>query len=183
MTKILVPCRLRSFPPLWNSLSDFLWHLGLRYYALFGGAIRDTDLGLPVNDYDVRGWLDSWELPIFLERLKATCTVVETPSLGTGLIRYIFEYEGFPVDLSIRPFPTEDYRAYDAPAKERAMAADASLSSVALDPDGNAWSTLEYEHDRDNSVVTLYPNVDAERFAYYADKICKKFPTFRVIKK
>jgi hypothetical protein len=183
-TKIVEVYKSHSVPPLWYPLSDYLWNLGLTNHALFGGAIRDTNLRCKINDYDVRGWLHPNQLPDFLERLKFDSNVVETPSLGTGIIRYVFDFENRPVDLSIRPIPNEFTKMtipMDAVAKERATASDIGLSSVATDPDGITYATLEYVQDCANHTITVYPSDNLERSAYYADKMSKRFPTFKIV--
>lgn len=177
--------RLNKQPPGWNKVAKLLAFNGANLFALFGGAIRDTDLGKPVNDYDVRVWMDSGEAQAFLSALRCRVQVNEVPSVGTGKIRYCFSYAGFNVDLSIRPIPRSWVGLHipiDAVAIERAGDSDAGLCSVALDPVGRAFATEEYEVDRTDKTITIYnDSQNPERVHAYAERMQNKFQDYQVV--
>lgn len=183
MNKRIDVVKLNKSPVMWDSLVRFLTLLGATNLALFGGAPRDADLGITPNDYDIRVWLDDDKAVVFLSRLRAKVQVQEVPSLGTGRIRYCFEYRGVKVDLSIRPIPDRyigKYIPLNAVAKERAGEADLGLSSVAIDPIGLAYGTDEYVLDRHFKHLTVYPSPDLARILAYTLRMSKKFPGYKV---
>lgn len=163
-------------------------------FALFGGVIRDTDYAAyhgeprPVNDYDLRVWLpeDDHEARMqeFVAHLGAAAgtAIRETPSAGTGRIRYCLNYHGAEMDVSVRP-PVTSSLAVATVAIERAKDIDIGLSSVAIASDGSAWATPEYVADRNNRTLTVYPRPNAERrLREYTEHMQKKFPDHTVIR-
>lgn len=173
---------VRTAMPLgWRSISKLLASLGVEHFALFGGAIRDSDLKVPINDYDVRVWMSFNEVPAFLNSLKFKTEVQEKPSAGTGRIRYCFDYLGFSVDLTIRAIPQGSKLFVETVAKERASDCDVGLSSVAMDPLGNAYATEEYLSDKANKRLSVYPGNDPERLKNYSERMKRKFPDFEVV--
>lgn len=182
--KTVKQIRLHQQPPGWNQIAQLLVSSGASLLALFGGAIRDTELGLPVNDYDVRVWMDDGEARAFISQLLEVVDIEEVPSPGTNKIRYCFSYLGYWVDLSIRPVPVcyLGYAPIDAVAQERAGDSDVGLCSVALDPIGRAFATEEYELDKTCKTLTIYQNSEnQERLLVYARKMQNKFQGHKII--
>jgi hypothetical protein len=135
-------------PPLWNELSNLLGKF-LKHFALFGGAIRDTCLDKPIKDYDVRGWVENQEEErrILASLKNAGYDVREVPSAGTGRIRYCFKFSGSEVDLTLTRIPDHcryPWVPFEAVAIERATAADAGISSVAMDKEGWGYATSDF---------------------------------------
>ena len=178
--KTVVPASI-SQPPGWSDISRLLKAHGAELYALFGGAIRDTDLGVPVNDYDVRVWMNLDDSLRFLNSLKQSVNIRETPSAGTGRIRYCFIWNGYAVDLSIRPIPLDCSSALEVVAIERAGDSDAGLCSVAMDPNGQGFATTEYLVDKAEKTITMYPGIDSGRLEAYSSRMQEKFPEHTVI--
>lgn len=163
-------------------------------FALFGGAIRDTDYAAyhgeyrPVNDYDVRIWLAEDDHEQRLQEFAASLgsvsvsTVRETPTFGSHHIRYCFEYRGAELDISVRP-PKNTSLDPGRVAIERAGDSDAGLSSVAIAQDGSVWATPEYLNDRNNRTTTIYHRPNAERrLREYTERMQVKFPDHQIIK-
>jgi hypothetical protein len=181
---------LTALPGMWDSLVRFLSSMGATNLALFGGAVRDTDLGIKPNDYDVRVWMDDEKKAKFLLALRSKVHVNQIPSDGTNKPRYLFNFKGVPVDLSIREIPEEYEGCYipvSAVAKNRVLDADIGLSAIALDPIGVAWATDEYELDKKFKRLTVYPkpphmSTGRVRIETYTDRMHNKFPTFEVVK-
>jgi hypothetical protein len=207
MQKIIRPAILSARPPALESCFDILRTTDPHApFALFGGAVRDTDyaafhgIAAHVNDYDLRVWLptdDHEERKLeFVARLGtlAHTAIREVPSAGTGIIRYRLDYRGAEMDVSIRPPVTyiRDVNIQTASADnlsvgsrvaiERVKESDIGLSSVAIGSDGTAWETPEHEADRANHTLTVYPRLDAERrLREYSERMLERFPNHEVI--
>lgn len=163
-------------------------------FALFGGAIRDSDyaarhnLQWPVNDYDLRVWLPQdyhdERVQDFARHMGAVAgvPVEEVPSLGSGRIRYYLTLPHMEMDVSIRPEPNRPYDVTEV-ARTRAMDADIGLSSVAIASTFQAFAATEYEQDRDNRTLTVYPdpNPAIDRVVTYTAKMQNKFPDHTVV--
>ena len=193
--KVITPVALLALPELAPDIFNQLARAGARHSAIFGGAPRDADYAArhqvdkPVRDYDVRIWIEptdhEFHKQLVLDRLRIVFgPMVPMPGLGNGPMRYIFNYKGSELDVSIRPIP-EHFRYRQIPvgavAYDRAQDSDIGLSSVALDPTLQAWGSLQYLADRDNKTLTVYPIDNPERKAAYLAKMQKKFPEHRAI--
>ena len=186
-----VSIELLNTPPLLDECFQLLEDSGAVHFALFGGAIRDADYSARYNklcqikDYDLRVWLPADEheqhLQAFIKRLEQNSgfSIQETPSLGTGKIRYCLDYNGVEFDISVRPIPaTWQNKAIppEAVAIDRACDSDAGICSVAIDPQKRAWAMPEYMLDQTQKTLTMYPNLDAVRKHAYAKRMKNKFP-------
>ena len=207
MQKIIRPAILAAQPLVLEASFDLLRETNAEApFALFGGAVRDTDyaafhgLESQVNDYDIRVWLpeDDHEerKREFVARLGmlAGTAIREVPSAGTGVIRYCLDYRGVELDVSVRrPLAEVDNVDVRAPslatlstgalvAIERVKESDIGLSSVAIGSDGSAWETPEHAADRANRTLTVYPRPNAERrLREYSERMHQKFPGHAVI--
>ena len=195
MNKNIRQIELADYPPQLRMIFDVLNMAGAENYALFGGAARDADNAArkkrppQINDYDIRVWFSPDTLEsntqAFVEKLRAYANVVETPSAGTGRIRYCMNLNGIELDISVRPVPDEyknqKYIPAEAVAIDRALDADIGICSVAIDSTGRAWATEEYENDQEYDTLTVYPIADAGRRIAYTARMQTKFPTHKVI--
>jgi hypothetical protein len=192
-----VPIMLNKYPKQMERCFGLLKAAGAEYFALFGGAIRDTDYAnrhsgkCNIKDYDIRIWLPASDhdkhIEVFLTKLAdmANVTIEKLPSPGTGKIRYCFNYQGVEVDVSIRPIP-EWYSNLPIPkeavAIERAANSDIALSSIAIDPLGRAWAMPEYLDDQLHQTLTVYPNTNEQRCLVYTQRMSQKFPSHVVVR-
>lgn len=184
---------LAAIPALAPEIFNLLSTAGATHFALFGGAVRDADYaarhgdGRRINDYDLRVWLANEKAEkAFVEalRLLSGVDIVETPSAGTGRIRYCLTYMGADLDISLRPIPPQWQGKVippEAVAQERAADADIGLCSVALDPLLRGWATPEYDIDRREKKLTVYPGSDQARLDAYAARMKNKFPEHEII--
>jgi hypothetical protein len=188
--------QLKGTPPQLQGCFDLLRAAGAEHFALFGGAIRDADYAArhseirPAKDYDLRVWLpaEGYEhhLLLLIRNLGALSGVDirETPSAGTGRIRYCLDYCDVELDVSVRPVPDVfggKKPPAEAVARDRAADSDIGICSVAIDPLGQAWATPEYERDQTLFTLTGYLSADTERIAAYTARMQKKFPAHTVI--
>lgn len=193
MDKKINPLKLIGYPPRQQAIFDLLVLAGAENFALFGGAARDADYAArknrtpQINDYDLRVWLSPQDTKNFLEKLQtlSETPITETPSAGTGRIRYCLNWQGADLDISVRPVP-EKYKSLksipvEAVAIDRALDADIGLCSIAIDPKGQAWATDEYEYDQLNNTLTVYPINDTSRRLAYASRMQGKFPDSKLI--
>ena len=195
MNKNVLQRELLGYPPQARQIFDVLEQAGAENFALFGGAARDADYAVRqnkpprINDYDIRVWfapatLDS-DTTAFVEKLKEHAEVIETPSVGTGRIRYCLNLHSVELDISVRVTPAEyqnlEHVPVEAVAIDRALDADIGLCSIAIDPLGRAWSTDEYEYDQTHKTLTVYPIEDVSRRQSYAARMQRKFPENRLI--
>lgn len=170
--------------------------------VLFGGAPRDADYAAyyreqrPINDYDLRILLpdDNHEerIEAFAAALGAAAgsAVREVPSAGTGRIRHCVALEvsstqTIEMDVSVRresSIPDLSAKGLEALARERVTESDIGLSSVVIAANSIAWAAKEYQEDRNNRTLTVYPRANAERrLREYSERMQKKFPDHRVI--
>jgi hypothetical protein len=191
------PVKLMGYPPLMETIFNLLKKCEIKYFAIFGGAIRDADYAerhhepLSIKDYDVRIWLSPNEIEKakngFFEKLRMHSggSIAETSSPGTGKIRYCLSYMNAELDISIREIPekfiNEKKISIEAVAIDRANDSDIGLSSVAIDPSGQAWATPEYVEDQDNETLTVYQNENEIRVREYLERMRRKFPGHLVI--
>lgn len=195
MNKIVRQIDLADYPPKLREIFDMLSLAEAENFAVFGGAPRDADYAARhnkpprINDYDIRVWFNpdnlEEETKAFVEKLKQYAKVVETPSAGTGRIRYCMSVCGVELDISVRPVPDEHknqkYIPAEAVAIDRAMDADIGLCSIAIDSQGRAWGTGEYEYDQKNNTLTVYYSEDIDRRIAYAKRMQGKFPDNKLI--
>jgi hypothetical protein len=185
---------LAAYPSQMKACFEFLYHIGVKHFAIFGGAVRDTDYAayhakkIKVKDYDIRIWLpsDHYEshLQAFIDQLVlyTKADIKKVPCGGTN-ISYCFMYQETEFDISIRPIP-QDYANKPVPlgavAIDRANSSDIGLSSVAIDPSGQAWAKPEYLLDRCMKTLTVFPNSNLKQKLAYAARMKTKFPDHSV---
>jgi hypothetical protein len=170
--------------------------------VLFGGAVRDADYAAyhnvhrSINDYDLRILLpddnheERTEAFVAALAVAARNEVREVPSAGTGRIRHCVYLDLgrlgiIDMDVSVRresTIPNLHSEGVAAVAKERASESDIGLSSVAIASNGIAWASREYQQDRNNRTLSVYPRPNAERrLREYSERMQQKFPDHRVI--
>lgn len=183
---------LTAMPAKLDECFEIMQEVGVEQYALFGGAVRDTDYAAyhgvdrAIKDYDVRVWLPPEEydqqLAEFVANLgKVTISPLRTvPAGGTPHVRYCFEFSGTEMDVSVRP-GKDGARSVAATAIDRALDADIGLSAVAIAPDKTAWATPEYIADRDKCTLTVYPDPNIDRLADYTARMMGKYPDHTIV--
>ena len=195
-----VPVTLAATPPLAG-----------RYFAalppgtvatLFGGAIRDTDVGavhslnIPVNDYDLRVWVPEGRLQdsvatfcVYMRDTHGAVCSSDLNQYSAHRPRRKIKLFGGELDVSFECVPLGVLQAPEAGvllAKTRAVASDAGISGVALDASMQAWGLPDYTTDRDNRTVTVYPpwRKPLNHTLAYGEKCVRKFGAgFRVVRK
>jgi hypothetical protein len=86
------------------------------------------------------------------------------------------------MDISLRPVSSVP-SGLDALAAERVNESDIGLSSVAIASNGIVWAAREYQMDRDNHTLTVFPRLNAERrIREYTEHMQQKFQDHQVIK-
>lgn len=193
MKKIL-PVHLAGTLPLATEIFEGLAKAGAPHAAIFGGAPRDAlyeayhHVTRPIKDYDIRIWTR--------DDYKATETALvhalnqqfgpNTIELaaGTGRPRYMFNFHGAKLDVSIRPAP-DCWKNKNIPlaavAIERAGDSDVGISSVALDPKQNIWATQDFLADFYQKTLTVYCGPDQDRLKAYSERMQAKFPNHRLL--
>lgn len=192
MGKEVQEITLNAMPAKLDECFEIMEEAGVEQYALFGGAVRDTDyaayhgIDRTIKDYDVRVWLPSEEYDQQLLEFVANLGRVTVsplrivPAGGTSHVRYCFEFSGTEMDVSIRP-RKNGTRLIAATAIDRASDADIGLSAVAIAPDKTIWATPEYLTDRDYCTLTVYPDTNADRLADYTARMMSKYPDHIVV--
>jgi len=172
--------RLERRPPRWDYCCDMLKSAGIKYFTLFGGAVRDAELGRTISDYDIRIWLPEQDFAQHITRF-----LLELP-LGRfqiresfGKVRYCLQVDNLLLDMSVRPYKGTPSIA--APAQVQIMKANAGISAVALDANGTAWCRKEYISDKANQTITIYPTTNHVKALVYQNRMQQKFPGWRVI--
>lgn len=187
--KRCVATTLSAYPAHCEELFKRLKRLGPVDGALFGGALRDADLGAywaeprAIKDYDVRLWMPigslsgAWEQSLAkrISEVFEGAVVELTPSAGTGRLRHVAFWQGIEMDISAREAPAGKL-IKGACAMDRAMDSDASLSAIAIDFDLNAWCEAQYEIDRARKRLSFYPQPDQDRAMVYRQRMIGKFP-------
>lgn len=192
MRKHVQEINLSAMPAKLDECFEVLQEVGVEQYALFGGAVRDTDyaayhgIDRAIKDYDVRIWLPQEEydqqLLEFVANLgRVTISPLRiVPAGGTPHVRYCFELSGTEMDVSVRP-SKNGARLIAATAIDRVSDADIGLSAVAIAPDKTAWATPEYLTDRNNRTLTVYPDPNADRLADYTARMMSKYPDHTIV--
>jgi len=203
MHKDIQPIELEGMPPAYQACFDVLAEAEPEApIVLFGGAVRDADYAAyhriprPINDYDLRILLpddnhaERTEAFVAALAVAAKNDVREVPSAGTGRIRHCVYLDlgstGIvDMDVSIRRASTiPDLRSdgVAAVAKERVSESDIGLSSVVIASNGIVWASREYQQDRNNRTLSVYPRLNAERrLQEYSERMQQKFPDHTVI--
>ena len=136
--------------------------------CLFGGALRDAQLQIPIKDYDIRIWTDDPDTVLvrLVERF-GPYTVVSAD--GTPHVRYLFTFREAELDISLRrPIVGR------TPAQDRARDSDVGLSAVAMDTDMKWWCREDYLLDLQNGTLTLRSH--APHVQQYAQRLRAKYP-------
>lgn len=187
-----IPCALA---PLARSIFDSLDTAGLNLSCIFGGAQRDTDYNArhgttrAIKDYDIRIWLPDAEFSCaqlsVLDRLHQQFGPHRPiPADGTAHMRYIFNFMGAELDVSLRPVPPAFLNTtipVEAVALNSAGDSDIGLCAVAIDPQLRGWCRPEYLEDLQNKSLTVFPSNNAQRRALYTERMRTKFPDHRII--
>lgn len=192
----VVSLQLSALPPYINDIFAHLKNSGAKHFTLYGGAMRDVDLGSrsatpkSPKDYDLRIWFPPETIEAdtqrFLARMAACIDAPwnTIPAEGTPYQRHIGQYRGIELDVSIRAIPQSLHGTVLTPfavAHDRILDSDASLSAIALDPEMNAWARPEYLSDRDNGIITLFFSGDDARQASYAARMRQKYPERKIL--
>ena len=203
MDKHIEPIDLLATPPAYEACFDVLSAAEPEApFVLFGGAVRDADYAAyynaprPINDYDLRILLPDDNHEERIEAFAAALSVAagnevrEVPSAGTGRIRHCVSLDlgrlGIAeMDVSVRrmsAIPDLQTNGLATLATERVTESDAGLSAVVIAADSVAWAAREYQQDRNNRTISIYPRENAERrLQEYSQRMQKKFPDHRVI--
>lgn len=158
---------LLAYPRHMQTCFALLAACGATHYALFGGAVRDTDcaarynIACAIKDYDIRIWMTPERWDDFLARVArhVNAPLQRAPAPGTDRLRYLVQLNGHELDLSFGNINVEQMQALpiNAVAIDRIFNSDIALSAVAIDPTGQAWARKAYSEDRDNKTLTVYP--------------------------
>jgi hypothetical protein len=181
---------LTTYPAKMNDCFALLRLAGAESFALFGGAIRDTEYAsrhelLPsIKDYDIRVWLDEADYDInygnFLKKLGTLtgAAISKIPCPGTNHFHYTCLYQGVELDISIRPYKMSDSKANLSSliAREQAAKSDVAISAVAIDSSGQAWARSEFKEDILNKTLTVYSLHDEKRQVAYSTRMQLKYP-------
>ena len=178
----LIVFRVDKRPPKWDYVCDLLRDAGVKYFTLFGGAVRDADLGRPISDYDVRIWLPEENFETELHRFlldlpPGRFKIIPCPG-STTKVRYVLELQHLLLDISVRPY-TGTPSIY-APAHAQIMKANAGISAIAMDPRGTVWCRPEYVQDKTNQTITMLHAV-SQKTEQYQKRLQEKFPSWKVI--
>lgn len=174
-----------DIPPHTRKIFQLLELAGAKYYALFGGAVRDhnyKEKTIETKDYDIRIWLPEKEdyekdLKQFITFLESytQAKVIEMPCIGSQKIRHCFTWNNVELDLTIRPYKITPLTPLHAVALDRIMEADAGISAVAIDPTFTGWARPEYISDNKNKTLTIYNHHHLYRRISYARRLHRKF--------
>lgn len=203
MIKDIQPIELAGMPPAYQACFDTLAAAEPEApVVLFGGAVRDADYAAyhrahrPINDYDLRILLPDDDHAERTEAFAAALAVAagnevrEVPSAGTGRIRHCVYLDMgrlgiVDMDVSVRresTIPNLHAEGIAALAKERVSESDIGLSSVVIASNGIAWASREYQQDRNNRTLSVYPRPNAERrLRQYSERMQQKFPDHLVV--
>lgn len=193
MSKEIRPITLTAIPTRLDECFEVMQKAGAEQFALFGGAVRDTDYAAyygrepRIKDYDMRVWLPPEEYDEHMRKFVvnlgrvAASPVREVPAGGTPHMRYCFDLGDTEMDVSVRPIKDGAVLLAGA-AIDRVRDADIGLSSVAIAADGTAWATPEYVDDRNNRTLTVYPHPNADRLAEYTARMALKYPDHTIIR-
>lgn len=183
--------KLAAYPPMLPEIFERLKAAGVKASCLFGGAVRDADLGAlwgaprSIKDYDLRCWMGSsfmlrasWEpdLGLALMRVFEGSSMEMSKSVGTERLRHVLRWRGLELDISARSSPSGSCDTADC-AKERALDSDASLSAVSIDSELHGWCEALYAADRVARRVSYYPGVEPSRMGAYRERMRAKFPS------
>jgi len=203
MIKDIQSIELAGMPPAYQACFDVLAEAEPEApVVLFGGAVRDADYAAyhsehrPISDYDLRILLPDDNHAERTEAFAAALAkaagneVREVPSAGTGRIRHCVYLDlgsmgVVDMDVSVRresTIPDLQSEGIVALAKERVSESDIGLSSVVIASNGIAWASREYQQDRNNRTLSVYPRPNAERrLREYSERMQQKFPDHLVV--
>jgi hypothetical protein len=203
MQKDIQPTELAGMPIAYQACFDVLAEAAPGApVVLFGGSVRDADYAAyyreprPIKDYDLRILLPddnhAERIAAFAAALAVAARndVREVPSPGTERIRHCVDLDlgnlGIvDMDVSVRKastIPNLHSEGIAALAKERVSESDIGLSSIVLASDGIAWASREYQQDRNDRTLSVYPRPNAEsRLRAYSKRMQQKFPDHTVI--
>lgn len=184
-----------ALAPLTQGIFSKLDAAGLTLSCIFGGAQRDTDYNArhgttrTIKDYDIRIWLPDTEFSraqiSAIDRLDQQFGPHHAiPADGTAHMRYIFNFMGAELDVSLRPVPPALLNTtipIEAVALNRAGDSDIGLCAVAIDPQLRGWCRPEYLKDLQNKSLTVFSTDNAQRSATYTKRMQLKFPDHRLI--
>lgn len=175
----MIEFKLQQELPFSKDIFYILNKLEYHNSVIFGGSIRDFVLSNyqtnTINDYDIRIVSTKLDIDIANSLTPYFGQYTIVPSLGSNKQRFLFNFNGIELDISIRSINPNNSTLFRN-ALERSHNSDAAISSFVLDSTLACFCRIDAIYDIENNSLTFYNSQNIERLDYYIKKMENKFP-------